>query len=51
MDNLNACCQALQAGEYNEHIILNTFECFDIYDSEKISNDWELVSETFCHLL
>ena len=51
MDNLNACCQALQAGEYNEHVILNTFECFDIYDSEKISNDWELVSETFCQLL
>lgn len=51
MDNLNACWQALQAGEYNEDIILNTFDCFDLYDSEKISNDWELVSKTFFELL
>lgn len=51
MDNLNACCQALQAGEYNEDIILNTFGCFDEYNSEEISNEWELVSKTFCELL
>lgn len=51
MNNLNVYCQSLQAGEYKKEIILETLECLDKYNSEELSNDWELVSETFCQLL
>lgn len=51
MNNLNVYCQSLQAGKYKKEIILETLECFDEYNSEEISNEWELVSKTFCQLL
>ena len=51
MKRLNSCLQALQAGRYEENIILNTLEELNKCKIEEISEHRKLVATVYCQLL
>ena len=51
MKRLNSCLQALQAGRYEENIILNTLEELNKCKTEEISEHRKLIATVYCQLL